>query len=148
MTIYVQKWLWCGMFLSFAIKVPMWPFHTWLPDAHVEAPTIGSMILAGILLKVGGFAFLRISLPFCQKHQIFFSIYYFIVICSSHLHIYCSICTDRYKKTYSIFFSSSYGVCNSRNIYNIIKRYSRCLISNDKSWCYICRVIFKYWHSL
>ena len=69
----MQKWLWFGMFLSFAIKVPMWPFHTWLPDAHVEAPTIGSMILAGILLKVGGFAFLRISLPILPEASAYFS---------------------------------------------------------------------------
>src|SRR5574341_1823713 len=52
-----------GFFLSFAIKVPMWPFHTWLPDAHVEAPTAGSVILAGILLKMGTYGFVRISLP-------------------------------------------------------------------------------------
>ena len=73
---YVQKWLWFGMFLSFAIKVPMWPFHTWLPDAHVEAPTIGSMILAGILLKVGGYAFL-ISLPVLPEASAYFSILLF-----------------------------------------------------------------------
>ena len=59
----VQKLLWFGMFASFAVKVPMWPFHTWLPDAHVQAPTAGSVILAGILLKMGAYGFLRFSLP-------------------------------------------------------------------------------------
>ncbi len=59
----VQKWLWLALFASFAVKVPMWPFHTWLPDAHVQAPTAGSVILAGILLKLGAYGFLRFSLP-------------------------------------------------------------------------------------
>src|SRR5580704_14396792 len=59
----VQTWLWLAFFASFAVKVPMWPVHTWLPDAHVEAPTAGSVILAGILLKMGGYGFLRFSLP-------------------------------------------------------------------------------------
>ncbi|MCS6986682.1 MAG: NADH-quinone oxidoreductase subunit M [Sphingomonadaceae bacterium] len=58
-----QRWLWLGFFASFAVKMPMWPVHTWLPDAHVEAPTAGSMILAGVLLKMGGYGFLRFSLP-------------------------------------------------------------------------------------
>ena len=58
----MQTWLWLGMFASFAVKVPMWPVHTWLPDAHVDAPTAGSVILAGVLLKMGGYGFIRFSL--------------------------------------------------------------------------------------
>ncbi len=59
----VQQWLWLAFLASFAVKLPMWPFHTWLPDAHVQAPTAGSVILAGVLLKMGGYGFVRFSLP-------------------------------------------------------------------------------------
>ncbi len=59
----MQTWLWLGFFASFAVKMPMWPVHTWLPDAHVQAPTAGSVILAGVLLKMGGYGFIRFSLP-------------------------------------------------------------------------------------
>ena len=69
----IQIWLWLAMFASFAVKVPMWPFHTWLPDAHVEAPTAGSVILAGVLLKMGGYGFLRFSLPILPEASDYFT---------------------------------------------------------------------------
>ena len=69
----VQIWLWLAFFASFAVKVPMWPVHTWLPDAHVEAPTAGSVILAGILLKMGAYGFLRFSLPMLPVASDFFA---------------------------------------------------------------------------
>src|SRR6201995_5321053 len=68
----VQTWLWLAFFASFAVKMPMWPVHTWLPDAHVEAPTAGSVILAGILLKLGGYGFLRFSLPMLPDASVYF----------------------------------------------------------------------------
>src|SRR5690606_28500848 len=61
--VQAQTWLWLAFFASFAVKMPMWPLHTWLPDAHVQAPTAGSVILAGVLLKMGGYGFIRFSLP-------------------------------------------------------------------------------------
>ncbi|MBU6234780.1 MAG: NADH-quinone oxidoreductase subunit M [Alphaproteobacteria bacterium] len=69
----LQKWLWLAVFASFAVKMPMWPVHTWLPDAHVEAPTGGSVILAGVLLKMGGYGFLRFSLPMFPDASMYFA---------------------------------------------------------------------------
>jgi NADH-quinone oxidoreductase subunit M len=69
----IQPWLWLAFFASFAVKVPMWPVHTWLPDAHVEAPTAGSVILAGVLLKMGGYGFLRFSIPMFPEATDMFS---------------------------------------------------------------------------
>ena len=77
--ISTQNILWFAFFSSFAVKLPMWPVHTWLPDAHVEAPTAGSVILAAILLKMGGYGFLRFSLPFFPDASLFFAPLIFIL---------------------------------------------------------------------
>src|ERR1700730_16985923 len=73
----LQKWLFLAFFASFAVKVPMWPVHTWLPDAHVEAPTAGSVILAGVLLKMGGYGFVRFSLPLFPLATAYFTPFIF-----------------------------------------------------------------------
>ena len=69
----LQYWIWLAFFASFAVKIPMWPLHTWLPDAHVEAPTAGSVMLAGVLLKMGAYGFLRLSIPILPHASIFFT---------------------------------------------------------------------------
>lgn len=69
----LQQWLWLACLAAFAVKLPMWPVHTWLPDAHVEAPTAGSVVLAGVLLKFGGYGFLRFSLPMFPEASIIFA---------------------------------------------------------------------------
>lgn len=74
-----QKWLWLALFASFAVKIPMWPVHTWLPDAHVQAPTAGSVILAGVLLKLGGYGFLRLSLPLLPDASEYYSYLMFVL---------------------------------------------------------------------
>jgi len=73
LTLSAQKLIFIAFFLAFAVKIPMWPVHTWLPDAHVEAPTAGSVILAAVMLKMGGYGFLRFSLPIAPDASLFFS---------------------------------------------------------------------------
>ncbi|VAW20018.1 NADH-ubiquinone oxidoreductase chain M [hydrothermal vent metagenome] len=69
----MQIWLWLAFFASFAVKLPMWPFHRWLPEAHVEAPTAGSVVLAALLLKMGGYGFIRFSLPMFPDASAYFA---------------------------------------------------------------------------
>jgi NADH-quinone oxidoreductase subunit M len=69
----LQKWMWVAFFLAMAVKIPMWPFHTWLPDAHVEAPTAGSALLAGVLIKMGLYGFLRLSISLLPEASQFFA---------------------------------------------------------------------------
>ncbi|WP_421994397.1 NADH-quinone oxidoreductase subunit M [Roseococcus sp.] len=75
----LQVWLFLAFFASFAVKVPMWPVHTWLPDAHVEAPTAGSVILAGVLLKMGAYGFLRFSIPLLPEASAYFAPYVYVL---------------------------------------------------------------------
>ncbi len=75
----VQNWLWLAFFASFAVKVPMWPVHTWLPDAHVQAPTAGSVVLAGILLKLGGYGLIRFSIPLFPGASEYFADFVFVL---------------------------------------------------------------------
>ncbi len=84
-----QFWLWIAFFIAFAVKVPMWPVHTWLPDAHTEAPTAGSVILAGILLKMGAYGFLRFSLPMLPDASQYFVP--FVVVLSLIAIVYISL---------------------------------------------------------
>ena len=96
---YIQQWLWLAFFSSFAIKIPMWPFHTWLPDAHVEAPTEGSVILAGILLKLGGYGFIRFNLSILPDASIFFTpfVYFLSVIAIVYTSIIALVQEDMKK---------------------------------------------------
>ncbi len=94
-----QIWLWLAFFASFAVKMPMWPVHTWLPDAHVEAPTAGSVILAGVLLKMGGYGFLRFSLPmFPEATEYFAPMVYWMSIAAIVITSLIALVQDDMKK--------------------------------------------------
>ncbi|MEI8295338.1 MAG: NADH-quinone oxidoreductase subunit M [Alphaproteobacteria bacterium] len=85
----VQAWVWWAFFIAFAVKIPMWPLHTWLPDAHVEAPTAGSVILAGVLLKMGGYGLLRFSLPLFPEASLYYAP--FVIVLSLIAIVYTSL---------------------------------------------------------
>lgn len=94
-----QLWLWLAFFASFAVKMPMWPVHTWLPAAHVEAPTAGSVILAGVLLKMGGYGFIRFSLPMFPEASAYFApmVYWLSVIAIIYTSLVALVQSDMKK---------------------------------------------------
>ncbi len=99
LSLNIQIWLWLALFASFAVKVPMWPFHTWLPDAHVQAPTAGSVILAGVLLKMGAYGFLRLSLPMLPLASHYFTplVYTLSIIAIIYTSLVALVQTDMKK---------------------------------------------------
>jgi NADH-quinone oxidoreductase subunit M len=101
----LQTWLWLAFFASFAVKMPMWPVHTWLPDAHVQAPTAGSVLLAGVLLKLGGYGFLRFSLPMFPDASVLFAPLVFVL--SVIAIIYTSLVAFRQKDIKKLIAYSS-----------------------------------------
>jgi len=120
----MQTWLWLAFFASFAVKMPMWPFHRWLPEAHVEAPTAGSVILAAILLKMGGYGFLRFSLPMFPDASAYFADFvFFLSVAAIIITSLVALVQDDMKKliayssvahmgfvTMGIFAANVYGV--------------------------------------
>ena len=138
-----QNLLWLAFFSSFAVKTPMWPVHTWLPDAHVEAPTAGSVLLAAILLKMAGYGFIRFSLGlFPVASEVFYSFNLYTKCGRNNLYITNSFDAGRYEKTYCIFFCCTYGFCNFRYFYNSTTRNRGQYNSNDKSWPCLCSSFF------
>ena len=108
---WLQAWLFWAFFAAFAVKVPMFPFHTWLPDAHVEAPTAGSVILASVLLKFGAYGFLRFSLPMLpDATQRFTSVGDLLIGGGHHLRRLHGLCPGRSQKTHRLFQREPHGI--------------------------------------
>ena len=127
-----QNILWLAFFSSFAVKTPMWPVHTWLPDAHVEAPTAGSVILAAILLKMAGYGFLRFSIPMFPIASEFFTplIYALSIIAIIYTSLV-ALMQDDMKKLIAYSSGCTYGLRHFRNIYIYETRYRGKYFSND-----------------
>jgi hypothetical protein len=100
--------------IAFAIKVPVWPFHTWLPDAHTEAPTAGSMILAGVLLKLGAYGFLRLVLPLYPEEARYFAGALALAgDAGDHLRRFCGLRSGGFQTPGGLFFGQPYGLCGA-----------------------------------
>jgi len=108
-----QILIFIAFLLAFAVKVPMWPVHTWLPDAHVEAPTGGSVVLAAILLKLGGYGFLRFSLPIAPDASHYLADMMIVLSLIGGLYWFDRAYASGHEETDCVFFSCAYGVCHS-----------------------------------
>ncbi len=131
----MQPWLWLAFFASFAVKMPMWPVHTWLPDAHVEAPTAGSVVLAAILLKMGGYGFLRFSLPMFPLASADFAPLIFTL--SIIAIIYTSLVAldaGRHQEADCLFVRCPYGLCDPRNFHGQYLRHSGRYLPDALPW--------------
>ena len=114
----MQFWLFLAFLASFAVKVPMWPVHTWLPDAHVEAPTAGSVILAGVLLKMGAYGFLRFSVPMLPQASQHFRAADVRAGCDrGDLHLAGGAGADRHEEADRLFVDRAYGVGGHRHLH-------------------------------
>jgi len=130
----IQIWIFAGMFVGFAVKVPMFPFHTWLPDAHTQAPTQGSVILAAILLKLGTYGFVRIALPILPDAAREWATVHRRLGRDRH-HLWCAwlSCTNRHEALDCVFFSCAHGLCDARHFNADKFRYQRRDVRNGRS---------------
>ena len=106
-----QAWILLAFLMAFAVKIPMWPVHTWLPDAHVEAPTGGSVVLAAIMLKMGGYSFLRFVLPIVPDASREYRDYDCAVSHCDRLYWLSRHCAKRHEKAHCLFLYCTYGFC-------------------------------------
>ncbi len=112
-----QIWIFLAFLMAFAVKIPMWPVHTWLPDAHVEAPTGGSVILAAVMLKMGAYGFLRLSLPITPdaSHHLAWLVILLSLVAIVYIALVAIVQQDM-KKTHCLLLDRAHGICDPRPV--------------------------------
>ena len=116
-----QQLIFVAFLLAFAVKVPMWPVHTWLPDAHVEAPTGGSVILAAIMLKMGGYGFIRLSMPITPDASEYFSFMMIVLSLIAVIYIgFVALDAKRHEKAHCLLIHFAHGFCYAGFLYCVV----------------------------